>query len=37
MSNMLKTTLYDYHEKLGAKLVPFAGYLMPLQIKLGLL
>ena len=31
MSDSLKTTLYDYHDKLGAKLVPFAGFLMPLQ------
>ena len=31
MSESLKTTLYDYHDKLGAKLVPFAGFLMPLQ------
>ena len=31
MSESLKTTLYDSHDKLGAKLVPFAGFLMPLQ------
>ena len=31
MSDSLKTTLYNYHDKLGAKLVPFAGFLMPLQ------
>lgn len=31
MSESLKTTLYDCHDKLGAKLVPFAGFLMPLQ------
>ena len=31
MSKSLKTTLYDCHDKLGAKLVPFAGFLMPLQ------
>jgi aminomethyltransferase len=26
-----KTPLYDQHRDLGAKIVPFAGYLMPLQ------
>ncbi len=26
-----KTVLYDSHVKLGAKIVPFAGYLMPVQ------
>jgi aminomethyltransferase len=26
-----KTALYDRHHALGAKIVPFAGYLMPLQ------
>ena len=31
MSDSLKTTLYNHHDKLGAKLVPFAGFLMPLQ------
>jgi aminomethyltransferase len=31
MSDSLKTTLYNYHDKLGAKLVSFAGFLMPLQ------
>ncbi len=28
---MKKTTLYNIHEKLGAKIVEFAGYLMPIQ------
>lgn len=28
---MKKTTLYNVHEKLGAKLVDFAGYKMPVQ------
>lgn len=28
---MKKTTLFNIHEKLGAKLVEFAGYLMPIQ------
>ena len=27
----LKTALYSEHEKLGAKIVPFAGYLMPVS------
>jgi len=31
MSDSLKTRLYNHHDKLGAKLVPFAGFLMPLQ------
>ena len=26
-----KTPLYDEHVKLGAKMVPFAGWLMPVQ------
>ncbi len=26
-----KTTLYDEHVRLGAKIVPFAGWLMPVQ------
>ena len=29
--NLKKVALHDTHEKLGAKLVPFAGYLMPLR------
>ncbi|MGE5409611.1 MAG: glycine cleavage system aminomethyltransferase GcvT, partial [Clostridiales bacterium] len=28
---MKKTTLYKIHEGLGAKLIDFAGYLMPVQ------
>lgn len=28
---MKKTTFYSFHEKLGAKIVEFAGYLMPIQ------
>ncbi len=31
MSQMLKTHLYDEHVKLGAKIVPFAGWDMPVQ------
>lgn len=29
--NLKKVALHDTHENLGAKLVPFAGYLMPLR------
>jgi len=31
MSEGRKTALYDTHVKLGAKMVPFAGYLMPVS------
>lgn len=38
MSEMLRRTpLYDLHEKLGAKLVPFAGYAMPVQYQDGII
>ncbi len=30
------TALYDLHQALGAKLVPFAGYAMPVQYPLGI-
>ena len=32
---LLKTPLYDLHVELGAKMVPFAGYEMPVQYPLG--
>lgn len=32
---LLKTPLYDLHIAAGAKMVPFAGYSMPVQYKLG--
>lgn len=32
-----KTTLYEVHEALGAQMVPFAGYLMPIQYPAGML
>ncbi|CAG8490365.1 771_t:CDS:2 [Ambispora gerdemannii] len=36
--NLKKTPLYDFHVKYGGKMVPFAGYSMPLQYSnLGLL
>jgi aminomethyltransferase len=28
-----RTPLYDHHQRLGARLVPFAGYAMPLQYR----
>ncbi|NTW68213.1 MAG: hypothetical protein HGB23_00005, partial [Chlorobiaceae bacterium] len=28
---MKKTALYDWHEKAGAKIIDFGGYLMPVQ------
>ena len=34
--NYIKTSLYDEHNKLGAKIIPFAGYLMPVNYKEGL-
>ena len=36
-NNLLKTPLYDLHLELGAKMVPFAGYDMPVQYPLGVL
>ena len=36
-SASLKTPLYDLHVELGAKMVPFAGYTMPVQYPLGVL
>ena len=33
--NLLKTPLYNLHVDLGAKMVPFAGYDMPVQYPLG--
>jgi aminomethyltransferase len=35
--NLLQTPLYDLHVALGAKMVPFAGYAMPVQYPLGVL
>lgn len=32
---LLKTPLYDLHLDMGAKMVPFAGFLMPVQYPLG--
>lgn len=37
MSELLKTPLFELHEALGAKMVPFAGYAMPVQYPDGVL
>ncbi len=35
--NLRKTPLYDLHVELGARMVPFAGYSMPVQYPAGLM
>ena len=35
--NLLKTPLHDLHVELGARMVPFAGYAMPVQYPQGLM
>lgn len=37
MSEPNRTALYDLHVELGAKMVPFAGYEMPVQYPLGVM
>ncbi|KEO60359.1 glycine cleavage system aminomethyltransferase GcvT [Thioclava indica] len=37
MSDLKQTPLYDLHRELGAKMVPFAGYAMPVQYPLGVM
>jgi len=37
MSELRRTALYDLHLELGARMVPFAGYEMPVQYKLGVM
>ncbi len=37
MTDLKKTPLFDLHETLGAKMVPFTGYLMPVQYPLGVM
>src|SRR5690554_6575707 len=37
MSELNRTPLYDLHLELGAKLVPFAGYEMPVQYPPGII
>jgi aminomethyltransferase len=36
-ASLLRTPLHALHEELGAKFVPFAGYEMPVQYRLGVL
>ena len=37
MSDLLHTPLHDLHVELGGKMVPFAGYAMPVQYPLGVM
>jgi len=37
MSDNLRTALYEFHVENGAKMVPFAGYDMPVQYPLGVM
>lgn len=37
MSDLRQTPLYELHESLGAKMVPFAGYAMPVQYPMGVM
>lgn len=37
MAELLKTPLYDLHRSLSAKMVPFAGYEMPVQYPSGVM
>ncbi|MEM9575849.1 MAG: glycine cleavage system aminomethyltransferase GcvT [Pseudomonadota bacterium] len=37
MSDLNQTPLFDLHESMGAKMVPFAGYEMPVQYPLGVM
>lgn len=37
MTDLLRTPLYDLHVELGAKMVPFAGYDMPVQYPMGIM
>jgi aminomethyltransferase len=37
MSSLLKTPLHALHLELGAKMVPFAGYDMPVQYPTGVM
>jgi len=37
MGDLNRTALYDLHLELGAKMVPFAGYDMPVQYKMGVM
>ena len=37
MGELLRTPLFDLHVELGAKMVPFAGYDMPVQYPMGVM
>ena len=37
INTLKKTPLFDLHEELGGKMVPFAGYAMPVQYPLGIM
>ena len=37
LDTCLKTPLYDLHVELGGRMVPFAGYAMPVQYPLGIM
>lgn len=37
MTELKRTPLYDLHVELGAKMVPFAGYEMPVQYPMGVM
>ena len=37
MNDLFQTPLYDLHLRLGAKMVPFAGYSMPVQYPAGVM
>ncbi len=37
MSSLARTPLFDLHRELGARMVPFAGYEMPLQYPAGII
>ncbi len=37
MADLQRTPLYDLHLRLGARMVPFAGYDMPVQYPMGVL
>lgn len=37
MTDLAQTPLYDLHVELGAKMVPFAGYTMPVQYPMGVM
>jgi aminomethyltransferase len=37
MTELLRTALYDFHVAHGGKMVPFAGYAMPVQYPLGVM